>query len=148
MALICLRWIGLTFLTLTTQSSCRFDFIADAPDLFLSGLDSVDIHSNSWGPLVCGERAISGKRRFLQECIFSQEHPDSPCEICSNFASSAYSVDCEDAVSKYCSRNYEADPIACTFPTFSCLFYLGEVGLRAFVLTFAMLYCLPQVPNI
>ena len=73
----------------------------------------MDIQSNSWGPRVCGERSTTGRRRFLQECTFSQDHPDSPCGACSNFDTSDYSAECEEAVSKYCRYNYEDDPIAC-----------------------------------
>ena len=73
----------------------------------------MDISVNSWGPVVCVLKH-QGEGRRLQQCMFSPDHPDSPCEICEDFSFTGKSPDgCEEAVSKYCLDNYEMDPIAC-----------------------------------
>ena len=70
----------------------------------------VHISVNSWGPNVCALKG-QGRERRVQECMFSSDHPESPCSECDDFTEPTEA--CEIAVSKYCSRHYE-DDIACT----------------------------------
>lgn len=85
------------------------DKLSDAPEILVTKLDTVHISVNSWGPHVCRFKQSSSRR--LQECIFSSEHPDSPCTVCGDF-SGELTDECELAVTLYCALNYEED-VAC-----------------------------------
>jgi hypothetical protein len=81
--------------------------------MFVTNLDSVDISSNSWGPDICLSPYIESRRR-LQQCPFSPDNFDSPCEVCGNFAGEL-SEECREAISLYCISHYEVDPVACKY---------------------------------
>jgi len=97
-----------------TISSCVGpSLLADAPELLLSRLDTVDISVNSWSPVVCHSNARQRSRK-LQQCIFSTANTESPCEVCNSFQfPGELSAECVTAVSKYCRKYYEDDPVAC-----------------------------------
>ncbi|CAB9496298.1 Furin-like protease 1, isoform 1 [Seminavis robusta] len=98
-----------------TISSCVGPLELDeAPDLLVQNLDKVDISTNAWGPNVCRLKSI-GRGRRLQQCLFSSEHPDSPCKACGEFtALDELSEECEAAVGNYCRENYVDDRVACS----------------------------------
>ena len=94
-----------------TISSCVGpDSFSQISEVFLTKYENVSIMSNSWGPLPC--RPKEERRRHLQECPFSKERYDSPCNICAEF-SGDLTDDCKSAVGFYCLNNFEDDQSAC-----------------------------------
>lgn len=99
-----------------TISSCVVpDAVASASEFFMTHLDVVDVISNSWGPIPCFEKGIKQQQDTLKQmtCPFLLDHPDSPCDICGGNFEQVQTNECEEAIAKYCSNNYEDDPVAC-----------------------------------
>ena len=75
----------------------------------------------SWGPIVCRPKDERQGRRLQDDCLFSKDHPDSPCSACEAYFASGDEMEaCEEAVGKYCTDNYEDDVIACKYAKVLC----------------------------
>ncbi|CAB9505040.1 Furin-like protease 1, isoform 1 [Seminavis robusta] len=103
-----------------TLSACNafadpnFSGLEDASNLFMTHLEVVDIISNSWGPTPCKKVEVQQRQSTSTVCPFQVDTQDSPCEPCggvNQFDSTTW--ECEAGITKYCSKYYELDPIAC-----------------------------------
>ena len=55
--------------------------------------------------------SIYRRNRHLAECPFDSDNPDNPCDACETFFDDPST--CLDAITDYCTFNFENDPIAC-----------------------------------
>ena len=86
----------------------------------VSELDTVDVSSNSWGPLPCFPdgngmffRRKLGTSRQLDCGMFTFQHEDHPCNICDTTEIDLSNDDCGSAVAMHCHLFFEYDPEAC-----------------------------------
>ena len=86
----------------------------------VSELETVDVSSNSWGPLPCSPdgngiffRRKLGTSRQLNCDMFTFDHQNHPCNICDTSEIDLSNDDCGDAVAFHCLLFFEHDPEAC-----------------------------------
>jgi Subtilase family len=94
-------------------ATAEFQALQATTALFSVNIEVVDIISNSWGPTPCYS-TLEKEERQSGPCPFSKEHPDNPCEACGGVNyDPTLDEECEKAVTKYCSKHYEWDPVLC-----------------------------------